>query len=378
MKKTFILIVMGICLSLCSYAQQTESLNIENFDIPNAPAFTLLDQTPSVIECPSSSKALVLSILQSFQNSNGFPQNYAVEFTPFWFFKHPNLTAYQYAGYNPDKQKQMPFNRIQRASISMAYISSQDTGTHQFMSHLSLGIRFNILTIKSKKDIHDLQQANDSLISYLKKKEERCELYMDQYYPNLIYNNRELYKIKIKEFYDTYENSAGIKDSLQYIIAKKPMFSIDGAIGGNGFFINHNIKDSHFGRIGAWITISYSCPLKKELNNKNYINLYLIGRYLSDGTQKNAEKYFFQHYFDFGGKAELELSRFSIAFEYLYRLNDIEQTFRANGILKYQVADNLYLTCSFGKNFGEINNLIALFGLNFGFSSGFEKLNSFN
>ena len=101
--------------------------------------------------------------------------------------------------------------------------------------------------------------------------------------------------------------------------------------------------------------------------------MYALGRYLSDGTTLKNNEYISQNFYDFGGKLELEFKKLSVAYEYIYRINDISNTFRSNGIVKYKISDQLYLTGAFGKNFGDNNNLISLLGLNWGLSSGTEK-----
>ena len=373
MKKT-ILILLSLLLLTTATVAQTDTLSLKELEIPNSPAFILLDQTPSVIERPASSKAFVLSILNSFQNNNGIPQNYAVEFTPFWFFKHPEMSSLKYAGYNAEKQRQMIFENIKRASISLAYVNSSDTATLRTINNISAGIRFNLITVRSKKDIETIINTNSDLINFMRTYDDSLEAYMDKYYPNVEEENPTLYHIAVKEFYERYGNNKKEKEvSIKDILAWKPVFAVDGAIGYNSFFIDNCIKDYHFGRFGAWLTFNYSCHLGKDKNSGKYFNLYAIGRYLSDGTALHNGKYSIANYYDFGGKAELEFSRLSVAFEYVYRLNNNINTFRANGLVKYKVSDQVYLTCSFGKNFGEINNLIALFGLNWGLSTGYEK-----
>lgn len=375
MKKIiFILLSSLLLITTTTTMAQTDTLSFDGLEIPNSPAFILLDQTPSVIERPASSKAFVLSILNSFQNNNGIPQNYAVEFTPFWFFKHPKMSSLKYAGYNTEKQKQMIFENIKRASISLAYVNSSDTATQRTINNISVGMRFNIITVKSKKDIEAIINANSNLINFIKTREDSLENYMDRYFPNLELENPTLYHIKVKEFYERYEKRKEEKEvTIKDVLVRKPVFSVDGAIGYNSFFIDNCFKEYHFGRFGAWLTLNYSCHLGKDINSRNYFNLYAIGRYLSDGTTLDNGKYSISNYYDFGGKAELEFRKLSFAFEYIYRLNKDINTFRANGLVKYKISDKIYLTCSFGKNFGEINNLIALFGLNWGLSTGYEK-----
>lgn len=107
--------------------------------------------------------------------------------------------------------------------------------------------------------------------------------------------------------------------------------------------------------------------------DKSYVNLYALGRYASDGTTIINGRYTVQSFFDFGGKLEFEFKNISVAYEYIYRADDITNTFRSNGIVRYKVSDRLFFSGAFGKNFGEDNNLISLLGLNWGLTSGNEQ-----
>ena len=359
-------------LGINVFGQTSDTLTLKDLEIPNSPAFILLDQTPTTIERPNSSKAFVLSVLNSFQDNNGMPKNYAADFTPFWYIKHPKMTSLKYAGYNVDKHRQRIFGNLMKASVSFAFVTIPDTLTKESINNLSLGLRFNIVTYRTQKDIEDLKKANLNLIESLKSRDDRLQEYIAD--PTLSATNPTLYHIKLREFFEQdKEVQRSEENAIKDILTRKPIFAIDGAVGYNNFFIDNNYSDCHFGRFGAWLTVNYASHLDKDDNGKNYLNFYAIGRYLSDGTTLINFKYIKQKYYDFGGKIELEFKKISIAYEYIYRLDKISNTFRSNGLLKYKISDQLFLTGAFGKNFGNSNNLISLLGLNFGLSTGAEK-----
>src|SRR4029077_4512415 len=99
MKKTlfipclFIFFLSG-ALCLQAQAQQDTTLKLQDISLSNAPAFSLLDISPSSIEHPAATKAFAVSVVNTFVRSNGIPQNYALELTPFWFIAHPRMTNY--------------------------------------------------------------------------------------------------------------------------------------------------------------------------------------------------------------------------------------------------------------------------------------------
>ena len=85
------------------------------------------------------------------------------------------------------------------------------------------------------------------------------------------------------------------------------------------------------------------------------------------------DEYINKDFYDIGGKVELEFKRMSISYEFIKRIADGENTHRSNGVLKYKISNEFYLTGAFGKNFGNNENLISLLGINWGFSTGQEK-----
>ncbi|MFT4071156.1 MAG: hypothetical protein QM654_04450 [Dysgonamonadaceae bacterium] len=383
MRKINIIIALFLLLGNSAWAQtETDTISLKDIDIPSSPAFILLDQTPTTIERPSSSRAFVLSILNSFQDNNGMPKNYAADFTPFWFFKHPNMTSLKFAGYNVNKNRQRIFGNIERASFSFAFITTTDTLTQKPVNNLSLGLRVNLISIRSKKDIDDIKNANKKLIAYIKERDAKFQEYQDSIKRvindtlplPLKYSQPAIYKQAAQDFFENYSNGKESNEStLKEILARKPVFAIDGALGYNTFFLDNKFSENHFGRLGVWLTLNYAQPLDKGGSAKNYFNLYAIGRYLSDGTTIENGNYKKVDNYDVGGKIEFELKKISIGYEYIYRVNNISNTFRSNGLLKYKVSDQVFLTGAFGKNFGDSNNLISLLGINWGFSTGNEK-----
>ena len=372
MKKLITISIICLLYTATVYAEQDSTVTLKDLEIPNSPGFILLDKTPTSIERPNSSKAFMLSVVNSFSENKGFPQNYAVEFTPFWFLKHPDMTFLKYVGYNKIKDRQMIFNNIKKGSFSFAYITTTDSVTKNQVNNLSLSFRTNFISIKSKIDIEDLRNANKKLIEKLKDQNDRLVKYIGDLM--LSVNNPTLYDQKVREFYAAEElRNKEEKNEISEILKRRAVFAIDGAVAINTFILDNNYSANHFGRFGAWLTLNYSQVLDKKDKDKSYLNLYALGRYLSDGTTLKNNEYISQNFYDFGGKLELEFKKLSVAYEYIYRINDISNTFRSNGIVKYKISDQLYLTGAFGKNFGDNNNLISLLGLNWGLSSGTEK-----
>jgi len=365
MKKLIILFTLfGINLS---FAQELDTtLTLTDMEIPISPAFILMDQAPSSIERPNNPRAFGISILNSFTESNGLPKNYAVDFTPFWFFKHKKMSVLKYAGYNDKKQR--PFASLKMVSLSMAYINQTDSISISPINNISFGVRTNLLKIRSKENLKAIAIANSNAVNHL--------VLIDSIVVARIggddFDDREGYRQKQRILKQFLQDSLNLNNKIAEALLQKPIFAVDFAIAYNTFFTNNDISTQHFGRFGTWLTLNYAQKLNED--NTNYLNVYAIGRYIQDGASRDSlGVYTLQTFYDFGGKIEIELRKFSLGFEYIYRSNNSIDTYRATGQLKYQISKNLFITGAFGKNFGTTNNLVSMLGINWGFLTGNEK-----
>lgn len=356
-----------ILLALLLYGiygfSQTDTIRLQDLEMPNSPGLILLDQAPTSIERPNTARAFAISIINSVSEENGWPKNYAVEFTPFWFFKHPGMNALKYAGYNGGKPKM--FSAARMVSLSLAYVTKTDSVSNLPVTNFALGARTTLLRIYSKDHQKKVYDAN--LMTLFKLRDLDALLNREGATPQLLFENPAKYKEienRILEFVSQEDSISPLKD----VLKEKPVFAIDGAIAYNRFFTDNDFSTNQFGRFGTWLTLNYSKYLNKD--KTNYLNIYAIGRYLSDGTIQNSPGiYENQDFMDFGGKLELEFMNLSLAYEYVYRVNDLKNTYRSISMIKYKISDNFYLNGAFGKNFGDFDNLVALLGINWGLGS---------
>lgn len=345
---------------------QNDTLILKDLELPTSPGFILLDQAPTSIERPNTTRAFTLSVLNSFAQSNGFPKNYAVELTPYWFLRFKNMNALSYVGFKDEKAR--PFSCLKMISLSVAYINSNDSLTNKPINNVAFGARTTILKVYPKGYKNKLLSAISNTEYDLEKLKK--DLIKAGATDSLRLVNKKLYEEIKAPLLKTYSEKTlnALGDTLKI----KPLFSIDGAIAYNTFFINNDFSTNQFGRFGAWTTLNLAINLNKD--NTNYFNLYTVGRYLSDGTSKSSSgEYQVENFIDFGGKLEFEFDKFSLGYEYIYRTNDKNNTNRSTGLLKYKLAENMFLTGAFGKNFGDSNNLVSLLGINWGLSTGNEK-----
>src|SRR3954467_8148273 len=95
--------------------RSSRAITVSDARTPEAPAFVLLGVSPTQIERPTTPRALTISVVSASLNSdNLFPQNYALQVSPYWLKGHPALTSGEY--YHPSIAQSL----AQRFSMSVA------------------------------------------------------------------------------------------------------------------------------------------------------------------------------------------------------------------------------------------------------------------
>lgn len=367
-------LILGIFLmpTILSFAQQSEindSISIEDLAIPNSPALMLLDKAPSSIDNPINAKALIVSIANSIDDDAKIPLNYGVEFSPLWYLRNTNMNVYKFAGINETNDKVNIFSELRNASVSVGFSSNQDTLTNMNINNVSYGARANLITIRqknySKRVKKHIESIQNELINFSEKK--------DRPIFDIENETWEEYRKKDEKWFSkNVKTLKSNKDSLQNIITEKPLFLLSIAYGKNTVFDNNDFTTNRFGRSAIWSTASSSLKLTKS-NNK-YLNIYVMARNIMDPGEIVNEEITKTSKFDIGSKIELELNDLILSYEYVHRSReDNSNTVRSSGLVKYKVNDDLAITGSFGRNFGDENNLISFLGLNWGFQNSVQK-----
>lgn len=161
----------------------------------------------------------------------------------------------------------------------------------------------------------------------------------------------DLDTIKIKTLQKSYSELIG-----------KPIFTIDfaGAIGGGSN--TNSFSDAKINRWAAWLSFNwrpkgddfYITALTRYINNEKFENYTVQADLLDIGTRLNYD-----------------ILKFCLSLEYLQRFNLTKNNapdYRIAIIGSYKLSDNIYFTTTFGKNFSDVNNIVALAGINFGIS----------
>lgn len=350
MKKTVFLI--SIIVSLYGYSQE---IKISDLEVPNSPAFTLMDFTPTTISNPTTPQAVSLNLLSALSSNN-----VAIEFSPYWLSsgKHKTITSY----YEGEEQKSFskPFKNL---SVSIATIKNDS------IQNVSFGFRTNIFTINSQQKINSIGILKAKLVAFNATLAPLLPVALNPYPAGTTEFNEWNIDILNKMAKDpTYvAQSAEIYENNDALNNIKPLLSLDFATAYNHFFTNDEYKKGNFGRFGAWATLNENINIG---SNKNYLSLYQYGRFLIDEMTYDSTtlNYKREENFDLGGKIELQFNKLSFGYEYIKRTNQ-KDNYRSVGNIKYKLNNDIVLNGGFGKNFEGANNLVTLLGISWGITS---------
>jgi hypothetical protein len=411
MKNNFLLI-----LALLSFGfLQAQTVKIENLKTPDSPGFQILDVSPSSIEKPLNPKALGATLLSLANDKNAIPKNFALEFSLYWYFKDRNASVHKYLNIEDEKGRANNFSGIlNKLSVSIASVYSDTTSGSLLAktNYLSFGLRTNLFTYRSRDQNDKIKAAlvgfsnkfvklipkkvsTDSLESLLRVKktdiinlkkaiaEEQDETKKNLFISSLESNIKDSVKLELlisaieKQANDVILDVVKKEDSINYYLKELdqlPLIQVDGAFAYSEAFADNTTAKRRFNRSGVWINASFNLfSIDKEKLNDNLSAIFL-GKYISDNILTDEVTGLFkrQNAFDFGIKVDYTVKDFSLSFEHINRkYNDsaLESTNRNVFMMQYKISDGLYLSGSYGKNFGEVNNLFSLFGINYGFGA---------
>lgn len=388
------LLYMGLLcgVTISAHAQNnTDTTSLLDLTPPASPAFTLLDVAPVTIDRPGTVRAFAVSIANAIGNSsNGFPKNFALQTAPYWLFSHPNMDIYKYNGLvmkkglegaNSQLQfKQNIFYGLRNFSLSVATANTDSSQSSPYTrNYISYSVKANVINIRRRRVVEAMQQSITDVNALLKTTLTNATPYCANLFDPSVDSLQLAYNNCIQNAY--FRDSITINTQRRRydsILAVRPLLSVDVALASSVAFANNNFDDHHLYRTGGWVTACLSEPLDKNsasnlsalYNAKNYVNIYGMFRVISEDNTTDFQTFTTQTNFDFGGRLEFEFGDIAVSFESVYRRvsNHSElNTSRNVGIVQYKLSSNLFLTGTFGKNFGDTGNLVSFLGLNWGF-----------
>jgi hypothetical protein len=407
MKKINLILLITLPLLFETVCAQ-QDIKLDDLKAPNSPGFQILDIAPSSTESPTNLKEFALKFLNLTNNGTALPKNFAFEFSPYWFAKPSTENVYKYLNLPGDKSitgSGTTGGIFRKLSVSIASSFSDSTSGSLLKNnnYLSLGIRTNILTIRTKTQIASftsaLSKISDRMHVFGANSTDKENLKITLV-GLLVQSQTEKDTAKIREIVS---QIATIKSQIDKIDSESPeqleknldadkvyqdnikmlqaapVFQLDAAYAYSEAFLNNQYSDNRFNRSGLWLSATLSAASLNKAKTDN-LSFIFLGRAIWDNALTDTAKNVFtrKNAYDFGGKIDYTIGRLSISFEHLSRVYSKTSSLNSNrtvGIIQYKINDNLYATGTYGENFG-VNNLITLLGLNWGF--GDSKLNVSN
>lgn len=429
----YIFTTLLLVLYLVSNAQ--EELN--KLQAPTSPAASLLGMQPSSVLAPKSYQALEASIFSNFigEDGNGIiPNDFALEFTPYWTKNHSlSLDEYLYP-------KRLFDQFIRNSSLSLASTQNFLLGDSTATNSLALGYRstFYFGNEMDRKQIEMFKSAlqSNQVVTSVVGSEAQSILDnnkvadLDEFIRAIKYTivtavNEFLPDLKSEESallvdsiileisslsfdntnYDSFLNNFNniiddkLKSKLLYnnyksYIGNRYGWSVDIAYASFLNFPSNNFSLSYVPRHSLWLTPTYHFE-----DRLSFLKLMAVFRY----TQSNFDYYqryfsnseIYENNFDYGLAVSTQFSSFSLKLEIVGRNSDMEipvgtdvegnELFRRDnasdfqylGSFNYNLSDQIILSYSLGRRFEPIlnpyNTLVSILSLNFGFGTPTER-----
>lgn len=381
-----IFLLLGM-FSIVAYSQDIQ--------VPQTPAFSILEYEPSAVMRPTSVKKLSSDILNSFDANGKLIMNLGIEVSPYWLKSRPELTREVFL--NPKPMQ----NLFQTFSISAATVRDTVTGKN----NLGLGFRTQIVRGKLSPEFeqYDLQlkkteeaigviggarsfigitlKSRDAIIAFLDGELNKSNTENET--KTAILSKANALKSKFTDEPDSLKSYCeAIVNELENKtneLAKKVIdletkrFGFSLEVAGASKFIETANGDQSFNKLGLWV------------NANNFFTTTdawtLTARYLTTNQDNNST-----NNTDLGfGYLKLG-DQFNVSLEgmlrwYRQEIPDVNQsgqnivrlekefTYRIAGQVSYQLYEGVSANFSFGKNFDQprINTktFFSIFGLRY-------------
>jgi hypothetical protein len=329
----FLVFLAMVCFGSESSAD-TNQIVLSDLGAPSSPAFSLLGVAPTVVDRPSNPKIFALDVLESAKNGS-FPQNYAMEFAPYWLFNH----AYDME--SDTSASHWAWGVVGATSVSIATMDLSNTAAVGVTgTTLGLGIRTTILPGNLNKSAQGLVQKITDLQSKIAHLDDKAADSASA---------QKSYEDQIKTTVTALEVARQYRTG--WLMQVAGALAIDFPQGASDQGNLH--KDD------VWLTTTY----RFEDPLIDFINVVRYVRDETDSTQNAA---------DVGARFLFQKNEIGLSAEYLERWFSGGSTYRFDGEAEYEWSKDLYFTASIGRNFGQAGgvagDLFSLVGVKFGMS----------
>ena len=401
MKKILTPVLFAFLLSGTLFAQ--DSLDYSMLTPPASPAFTLMGIAPSAVERPGSVTDFAVTILNTTNNLTGVPQDFSMEFAPYWLFGGgKNLSFDEYS-----KNGNVESNFLQTLSVSVATSASDDGDiTSQSMG---IGIRFSLAQGTISNDFTELREKMseyneifaqrflelsasdevkktleaqlDTMVSTRSKLRARLRNLPDDQAEQApfiegqieyaatqileISQKIEARNLELQNMTDARKEEAkkALREELSKIEIKRTGLKLDVAGGLILDFPGQDFDSGKLSKAGVWVNGGY------ETESLAFLG---VVRYLGDEANEDDSS------LDFGARIVFDhpkFKKFDFSGETVYRnyfdSEVLDNNFRVALIFNYTIARNKKLEFTFGRDFegNTTGNLLSMINLVLGFGS---------
>lgn len=396
--------------------------DVASLKTPESPAFMALGATPSDIQRPTTPTGLKASLANGFAAGGALPllQSFALEFSPYWLFPHDRV-SFERLGHEPARAlyrnlalslatspKDEKIKRADGTSDTIAYGRfSAGIRATLLPGHLSKGAQSCVAYLKDSLEQASLQRnqaIHEFITSWAKKNpgpptsrpaakpdidDPRAAEFVAHNEPNPEFLTWEQQrKTEMAVFIAKYERDhqkildargerclSDIHAHAGFLAEVASAYSVavpDGKLQG---FQRNGLQTTTF-----WFTAGYI--FEDAVRAGNEVSLLFVERLqLDDGTVSDSSLNVWRN--DSGARIAMAFERYGLAFEGTYRRqsSSVEgkdktaNLYRTGVSVEYRLSDGIWLSATFGKDFGFKESdkpLLALTNLqwNFGLDRG--------
>lgn len=154
----FLALVFALAIGAPALAQTTSAQPIQLRDLrtPNSPAFALLGVSPTEVERPSTPRAFAVSLLSAVQRGGDsiLPNSFALEVAPYWLRSHPALSFDRYS--NPSVRQSLQQTFSVSVATAKAVVDGRASST---LTDIAIGVRTSPFAGKTSKEVAALRDA---------------------------------------------------------------------------------------------------------------------------------------------------------------------------------------------------------------------------
>lgn len=426
MKRLIYFISSAICILENINAQDNNK--ISSLKAPSSPSSYILGIQPSSITRPKSWEALETAVFTNFLDSSNnliIPNNFALEFSPFWASKDRKIkiedfliptvgqTLLQNLSLSVSSSKSFIINDSMKSNaIGFGVRSMLWQGTKDEKALITLA--YKDFLANAKLNLYLMKYATDNKLEEKTTKEEYINAlikYIDSNKETLLKDidkkQRSKWIIQLKDYLNTKEFvllKSNLNDCIDEFTkidstlidienyrADRKGFKLEIAAATALNFPSSDVNVSYGSKYSIWLTPSFQ-PSGKNFNWLEFIGVLRYTGYNADFYKRyNAKDEYFSNNADYGLKLVLKWKRISLDFEAIGRrsVSILSQNTDLNGntitvsksrddsqyiaSVSYKIDENISISYNFGKQFEPVinykGNLISVINLNFGFGA---------